>query len=120
MQLPYVRFPHQPAHHNTAPPLQDFVNKLAALCGAQHQRLAFPTPPESSEPHSSSSSSSSSSWPDSKHVLWMSMPAVTESAGARKRSVAEHGTCATYIHAHDHTLPQPKKKLTGHILLFAR
>jgi hypothetical protein len=112
MQLPYVRFPPAPAHHTTpAPPLQDFVNKLAALCGAQSQRFAFPTTFESSL--------SSSSQPSSKHVLWMSMPAVTKSAGARKRSVAEHGTYAMLL-ASAQSYSTTQEKLTGQIWLPAR
>ncbi|KAI9466595.1 hypothetical protein BJY52DRAFT_2353 [Lactarius psammicola] len=71
-QLPYVRFPPQ---GNT---LQDLADRVTQRCGAQ--RLSFPVGagPESLESGSG------------KHVLCLSMPAITEAAGARRRSVTEH------------------------------
>ena len=59
--------------------LQDLADLVTERCGAQ--RLSFPV---GAGPESLESSSG-------KHVLCLSMPAVTESAGARRRSVAEHG-----------------------------
>jgi hypothetical protein len=95
LQLPYVRFPTPHRTNPNSSPLQELADKLAALCDAQRFLSPFPPP----------------SGPGSKHVLWVSLPAVTESAGARKRSVAEHGAHHSYsLYTHQ------KKKLTG--LLF--
>jgi hypothetical protein len=71
-QLPYVRFPPQ------GNSLQDLANLVTQHCGAR--RLSFPV---GAGPESLDSASG-------KHVLCLSMPAVTETAGARRRSVAEH------------------------------
>ncbi|KAN0140137.1 hypothetical protein V8E53_002033 [Lactarius tabidus] len=72
VQLPYVRF----SPHGNA--IQDLADRVTQRCGAQ--RLSFPVGagPESLEPSSG------------KHVLCLSMPAVTEAAGPRRRSVTEH------------------------------
>ena len=96
---PCVRLPRP--HHATTNTLQELADKVAILrlCDAQH--LAFDPSPHPR--------------PELKHTLWMSIPAVTESVGVGKRSVAEHGT----FYAHDTHL-QPKKKLTGTYVLFAR
>jgi hypothetical protein len=69
-----VRFPPQ------GNSLQDLANLVTQHCGAQH--LSFPV---GAGPESLDSGSGN------KHVLCLSMPAVTEAAGARRRSVAEHG-----------------------------
>ncbi|KAI0302961.1 hypothetical protein BC826DRAFT_1089447 [Russula brevipes] len=79
LQLPYVRFP--APHQAPAAPLQDLADKVATLCGAQ--RIAVPIGANDFDP------SSSRPAPE-KHVLSLSLPAVTESAAARKRSIAEH------------------------------
>jgi hypothetical protein len=77
-QLPYVRF----APQGNA--LHDLADLVTQRCGAQ--RLSFPV---GAGPENLESSSG-------KHVLCLSMPAVTEAAGARRRSVAEHG--ASILH----------------------
>jgi len=85
-QLPYVRLPPP----NPLASLQGFADKLASLCGAQ--RLTLPLVNAATAdlaPHSSSPSfSEHGSRP--KRVFSLSVPALTETAGARKRSVAEH------------------------------
>lgn len=88
MQLPYVRFP--PTRKADASPLQELANKVAKLCGAQY--LALPIGNVAAVPPSDTFDPSSTSRPEPERVvLSLSMPPVTESAGARKRSVAEHG-----------------------------
>ena len=63
--------------------LQNLAYRVMQRCGAQ--RLSFPV---GAVPENLDSSSG-------KHVLCLSMPAVTETAGARRRSVSEHG--ASYL-----------------------
>lgn len=65
-----------PPHGNA---LQDLADLVTQRCGSQ--RLSYPVGagPESLEPSSG------------KHVLCLAMPAVTENAGARRRSVAGLG-----------------------------
>ncbi|KAI0301936.1 hypothetical protein B0F90DRAFT_1810010 [Multifurca ochricompacta] len=72
LQLPYVR-----STPDATNPIQDLASKVAQRCGSQ--RLSFPigTVPDTLDL-------------ESKHVLSLTMPALVESAGARKRSVAEH------------------------------
>ncbi|KAI0269402.1 hypothetical protein BC834DRAFT_866123 [Gloeopeniophorella convolvens] len=71
IQLPYAHL------SPSAESMQDLAAAVAQRCGAQ--QLAFPVGAGPAEVASGS-----------KHVVCMSMPAVTESAGARKRAVAEH------------------------------
>ncbi|KAN0124399.1 hypothetical protein V8E52_002048 [Russula decolorans] len=78
IQLPYVRFPPSSSLANYSP-LQDLADKLAGLCGAQ--RLALPLDNAAVDLAPSSETF--------KRVFSLSMPALTETAGARKRSVAE-------------------------------
>ncbi|KAF8489372.1 hypothetical protein F5888DRAFT_1201376 [Russula emetica] len=81
IQLPYVRFPPSSSLANYSP-LQDLADKLAGLCGAQHLALPLDNVAVDLTPSSETS----------KRVLSLSMPALTENAGARKRSVTEHET----------------------------
>jgi hypothetical protein len=110
IQLPYVRFPPSSSLANYSP-LQDLADKLAGLCGAQ--RLALPLDnaavdlAPSSETFVSFPSLSSCyvlffPKPGSrfKRVFSLSMPALTETAGARKRSVAELGACIFILITH--------------------
>jgi len=47
------------------------------------------------------------SGPGSKHVLWVSLPAITEAAGACKRSVAEHDArLASELEKIEHAYPR--------------
>ena len=94
MQLPYVRLPPPNPLANPSS-LQGFADKLASLCGTQ--RLTLPLDnaataalAPSSDPYSSSSEPGSKP----KRVLSLSVPPLTETAGARRRSVAEHGACS--------------------------
>jgi hypothetical protein len=62
--------------------LQELADKLAGLCGAQRLALSL------DNVASAAALAPSSETP--KRVLSLSMPTLTETAGARKRSVAEH------------------------------
>ncbi|KAI9507201.1 hypothetical protein F5148DRAFT_147344 [Russula earlei] len=75
IQFPYVRFP-LPKQSDPSP-FQELADKVAVLCDAQP--LSSPI-----------GDTVSSSERGTVRVLQLSMPAVTESAGARKRSVADH------------------------------
>ncbi|KAH9978218.1 hypothetical protein BGW80DRAFT_1435790 [Lactifluus volemus] len=75
VQLPYVL----PAPG--ADSIHHLADKLAQRCGAQRVNLPIAA---------ANSAAAETLDSGSKHVLCMSMPAVTESAGARKRSVVEH------------------------------
>jgi hypothetical protein len=84
VQLPYVRL--VPGADSS----QRLADKIAQLCGAQH--FDFPIgAPASAAAAAAAAATTETLDSGSKHVLCLSMPAVTESAGARKRSVAEHG-----------------------------
>lgn len=76
VQLPYVL----PAPG--ADSIHHIADKLAQLCGAQRFNLPIVA---------ANSAATETFDSGAKHVLCLSMPAVTESAGARKRSVVEHG-----------------------------
>ncbi|KAI0250543.1 hypothetical protein BJV78DRAFT_1283154 [Lactifluus subvellereus] len=80
VQLPYVR----PAPATDS--LKHLADKIAQLCGAQ--RLTFSVGAAAAAAAATEKTLDSGS--GSKHVLCLSMPAVTGSASARKRSVAEH------------------------------
>ncbi|KAH9037644.1 hypothetical protein EDB85DRAFT_590681 [Lactarius pseudohatsudake] len=93
-QLPYVRFPHQ------GNSLQDLADRVTQHCGAQ--RLSFPVGegPEDLES-------------DGKHVLSLSMPEITENAGARRDFVAEHeARLASELERIERTFPR-------HVVVFA-
>jgi len=99
MQLPYVRFP--PPNSNSSP-LQGLADKLAVLCGAQ--RLALPL--------DNAAALAPSETP--KRIISWSMPALTETAGARKRSVEEHeGRFATDLDSIGRAYPRHLVILAG-------
>ncbi|KAH9172145.1 hypothetical protein EDB89DRAFT_999269 [Lactarius sanguifluus] len=94
-QLPYVRFPHQ------GNSLQDLADRVVQHCGAQ--RLSFPVGegPEVLEPG------------PGKHVLSLSMPEITEIAGARRDFVTEHeARLASELERIERTFPR-------HVVVFA-
>jgi len=86
-----VRFPLP--HQADLSPLQELAEKVAVFCDAQ--RLAFPVGDAEMGLPSEAIDFSPGHGP--KRVLRLSMPAVTESAGARKRSVAGHGGRIQFI-----------------------
>ncbi|KAH9963334.1 hypothetical protein BC827DRAFT_1194963 [Russula dissimulans] len=84
IQLPYVRLPLP--HEADPSPLQELAEKVSVFCNAQH--LSFHVSDADTDLPFEAIDFSPGHGP--KRVLRLLMPAVTESAGARKRSVADH------------------------------
>jgi hypothetical protein len=96
IQLPYVR------SAPGADSIQHLADNVAQRCGAQ--RFDFPIGASALAAATETTFDSGS-----KHVLCLSMPVLTESAGARKRSVAEHGA---YYSLSLRSLPNTRYELT--------